>query len=113
VNRDFTLNAPTGTDDPTLVTPSLSVSLKNYPNPFNPVTTIAFNVPKASNVTVEVFNLKGHKVKTLVHGWLSTGLQQLTWNGTNDMGKTVASGIYFCKVKGNNFHSTQKMMMLK
>jgi hypothetical protein len=113
VNRDFTLNAPTGTDDQYQTTPSMSVSLTNYPNPFNPSTTIAFNVPKASNVTVEVYNLKGQKVKTLVHDFLSTGLQQLNWNGTNDMGKTVASGIYFAKVKGTNFHSTHKMVMLK
>jgi hypothetical protein len=113
VNRDFTLNAPTGTDDQTQTTPSFTVGLTNYPNPFNPVTTIAFNVPKASKVTVEVYNLKGQKVKTLVHGYLSTGLQQLNWNGTNDNGTTVASGIYFCKVKGNNFNSTHKMVMLK
>ncbi len=113
VNRDFVLNAPTGTDDQYQTLPTTSVSLRNYPNPFNPVTTIAFNVPKASNVTAEIYNLKGQKVKTLVHGFLSTGLQQLSWNGTNDMGKTVSSGIYFCKVKGNNFHSTHKMVMLK
>lgn len=113
VTRDFTLNAPTGTDDPTEVVPSQSVSLRNYPNPFNPVTTIAFNVPKASLVTAEVYNLKGQKVKTLVQDFLPTGLQQLSWNGTNDMGNTVSSGIYFCKVKGDSFNSTHKMVMLK
>ncbi|HNX00909.1 MAG TPA: FlgD immunoglobulin-like domain containing protein, partial [Candidatus Cloacimonadota bacterium] len=85
----------------------------NYPNPFNPVTTIAFNVPKASTVTAEIYNLKGQKVKTLVHGFLSTGSHQYSWNGTNDNGKTVGSGVYFCTIKGDSFHSVHKMVMLK
>ncbi len=88
-------------------------SAKNYPNPFNPVTTIAFNLAKTSNVTVEVFNLEGRKVKTLVNGVKPAGENTVVWNGTDNTGKTVASGIYLYKIKNGKYTSTKKMILMK
>jgi flagellar hook capping protein FlgD len=85
----------------------------NYPNPFNPSTKIAFSVSAPGHVTLEVFNIKGEKVKTLVDGSLEAADHTATWNGNDDSGKSVASGIYFYKMKANKFVSTKKMILMK
>ena len=89
-------------------------SLRNYPNPFNPTTNIAFNVEKAGNVSVDIFNARGQKVTTLVDEYLLAGAHSVVWNGTNDRGDNVASGIYLYKMKaGGRYTSTKKMILLK
>ncbi|MDO9577987.1 MAG: choice-of-anchor J domain-containing protein [Candidatus Cloacimonadales bacterium] len=91
-----------------------SYALKgNYPNPFNPSTTIAFSVSTPGHVTLEIFNIKGEKVKTLIDGTLSVNDYTVNWNGNDDSGKSVASGLYFYKMKANNFVSTKKMILMK
>jgi flagellar hook capping protein FlgD len=85
----------------------------NYPNPFNPETNIAFSVHETGNVTLEVYNTRGQLVKTLVNNVTEAGDHYVTWNGTNDAGKTVASGVYFYKMKTANFDSTKKMILMK
>lgn len=86
---------------------------QNYPNPFNPETTIEFDVPVAGHVKLEVFNVLGQKVKTLVDKDLTPGTQQTNWDGTADGGHHVASGIYFYKMTAGNTVMTKKMMLLK
>jgi len=85
----------------------------NYPNPFNPYTNIAFSLASTSHVTLEVYNIKGEKVKTLVDGILEAEYHTVNWNGTNNTGKSVSSGIYFYKMKASNFTSTKKMILMK
>jgi hypothetical protein len=87
--------------------------LTNYPNPFNPSTTIAFSVSAPGYVTLEVFNVKGEKVKTLIDGVLSVDDYTVTWNGVDERNKPVASGIYFYKMKSDNSVSTKKMVLMK
>ncbi len=85
----------------------------NYPNPFNPETTIAFNLNKTSRVSVEIYNMQGQKVKTLVNGVRPAGTNTVVWNGTDNAGRTVTSGIYLYKIKNGKYTSTKKMILMK
>jgi len=85
----------------------------NYPNPFNPVTTIAYDIEKDAHVSIDVFNVKGQKVRTLVNDRLTAGSHTIQWNGTDDNGKNVGSGIYFFNMKSGKYTSTRKMILMK
>lgn len=86
----------------------------NYPNPFNPTTTISFAVAQTSLfVNIEVFNIKGQKVKTLVDKILPAGNHTIVWNGEDEKSKSVSSGVYFYKMKTRNYLSSKKMILLK
>ncbi len=86
---------------------------QNYPNPFNPSTSISFSVPFATNVTLEVFNILGEKVATPFNGLATSGINEVVWNGRNESGKSVASGIYFYRMQANDFEKTYKMVLMK
>jgi len=87
---------------------------KNYPNPFNPTTTIEFALPQTSDVKIVVFNTLGQKVRTLVSTKMSAGYYKSIWDSCDDFGKRVSSGMYFYRLEVNNEHiSTQKMLLLK
>src|SRR3990170_2276974 len=75
--------------------PSKFELTQNYPNPFNAATSIQFNLPQSSKVKLEIFNILGQKVKTLVNEKLSAGYKKVTWDGTDEKGNNVASGVYF------------------
>lgn len=94
-------------------TPSFIQSAGNYPNPFNPETNIVFNIKQAAHVNIEIFNVKGQKVRTLANDYFEGGLNSVTWNGQNDNGKNVGSGLYFYKIQSNKDSVTQKMLLLK
>ncbi|MFA7057509.1 MAG: T9SS type A sorting domain-containing protein, partial [Candidatus Cloacimonadales bacterium] len=87
--------------------------LQNYPNPFNPETTIAFNVPNSGLVKLEVYNLKGQKVKTLINDNLISGKHSVVWNGRDNNNKHVASGVYFYRLKSDGNSQTNKMILMK
>ena len=90
------------------------ISLSNYPNPFNPTTTISFSVTQTSPfVNLKIFNLKGQKVKQLVNETLPTGQHSIVWNGTDDNDQPVSSGIYFYKIQSGDFSATEKMILMK
>ncbi|MCC7429689.1 T9SS type A sorting domain-containing protein, partial [bacterium] len=87
---------------------------QNFPNPFNPTTTIEFDLKEKSLVTLSVYNSKGELVQTLVNQELEAGNNfKAVWNGTNFSGKQVASGIYFYELRTENFSKTKKMILLK
>ena len=85
----------------------------NYPNPFNPETAIRFDLPQAETVRLEVFDLLGQHVRTLVDGWRAAGLHEVLWNGRNEMGAKVGSGLYFYRLRAGNFVQTRRMLLLK
>lgn len=86
---------------------------QNYPNPFNPKTIIRFALPKDSWVKMEIYNILGQKVKTLIDEKLTAGLKEVEWDGKDDKGFESASGIYFYKIKADEFSDIKKMVMLK
>ena len=87
--------------------------LSNYPNPFNPSTMISFDIKNDGPVRLEVFNLKGQKVTTLVDEDKTSGRYQVAWNGTDTQGRDVGTGIYFYRLTTNDTSSTRKMLLMK
>lgn len=100
----------TGTDDLTAVEKTY---LTNYPNPFNPNTTIHFNLKEDTKVELEIYNIKGQKVITLLNQHLKSGKHSYTWNGLNQNHQKQASGMYFCKLKTNHDTRINKMVLMK
>jgi hypothetical protein len=91
-----------------------SFSLKqNYPNPFNPLTRIEYWVPRRSYVKLEIFNVLGEKIKTLVDGKKERGLHTVNWDGTSQQGIPAANGIYLYQLQADEFVNTNKMILLK
>jgi len=86
---------------------------QNYPNPFNPVTNIHYELPRGSDVKLAVYNLLGQKVRTLVNGWRAAGRYDVEWQGDNDSGMAVSSGIYLYRIETTDFQKTMKLMLLK
>jgi hypothetical protein len=85
----------------------------NFPNPFNPVTTIRFSIENVGNVNINVYNVRGQHVRTLVNGVYSAGSHSVVWNGTDDSGRSVGSGIYFYRMTTGDYSAVRRMMLLK
>lgn len=86
---------------------------QNYPNPFNPTTTIKYQLPEAAQVQLVVFNMLGQQVKTLVNEQKEAGYYQIQWNGTNDAGLHVSTGVYFYQIHAGSYTQTHKMLFMK
>ncbi len=86
---------------------------QNYPNPFNPSTVINYAVPKVTSVNITVYNSLGQHVKTLVNEKQGVGNYRVDWNGTDNYGNSVSSGVYFYQIKAGDFVKTHKMMLMK
>jgi hypothetical protein len=86
---------------------------QNYPNPFNPVTTIEYNLPRRSSVRIDIYNLLGQRVRTLVDREESAGSHTTTWDGTNAAGEAVSTGVYFYRFQAGDRVEMKKMLMLK
>jgi hypothetical protein len=87
---------------------------QNYPNPFNPSTTIRFDLPKEGVVTMEIFNVLGVRVRSLVSGvTFNAGTFMITWDGRDDRGQVVPSGIYLYRISTGDFHAAKRMTLLK
>jgi len=86
---------------------------QNYPNPFNAETIIEYQIPEAGKVEISIYNTLGQKVRTLVNSSITAGYHETKWNGMNDAGETVSSGIYFITLKAGNFIKTRKMIYLR
>ncbi len=93
--------------------PTMLTLSQNYPNPFNPTTTIAFYSPDPGPANVEIINPLGYRVKTLLDDRVSSGVTELTWDGTNAAGDLVASGIYLYKVVVNGQKKVKKMVLVR
>ncbi len=85
----------------------------NYPNPFNPSTTIRYSMKEAGPVSIEIYNIKGQLVRTLVDGVKEAGNHTIVWNGLDKSNRSVSSGVYFYKMNAGKYSSTKKMIMMK
>jgi hypothetical protein len=94
--------------------PEVYALKENYPNPFNPETTIKYQLPVAGEVTLEIYNMLGQVVRTLVSEHQNAGRYVLQWDATNDGGQPLSSGVYFYRIQaGGEFQSYKKMLLLK
>jgi hypothetical protein len=99
--------------DTPVVGPKVTKLAGNYPNPFNPTTSIKFEMSKQDHVEIEIYNIKGQKVKTLVNDIKEPGFHEIVWTGNDNNNKKVGSGVYFYKMKTSNYSSTKKMLLIK
>ena len=102
----------TGVNDREMVAEKFEL-FNNYPNPFNPTTTIKFTTPKASKVKVAIYNMLGQKVRTLVDRTVSAGNHTIAWNGTDDMGNMLSSGVYLYRLESQFGTKVKKMTLIK
>ncbi|MFC1541782.1 cohesin domain-containing protein [Candidatus Latescibacterota bacterium] len=106
----FAVDAPTGISTEIPVEFSLN---QNFPNPFNPTTTISFSIPRSSNVEIKIYNVLGRYVTTLASGAYEPGNYSIVWDATDMNGNLVSNGMYFCTINAADYHSTTKMMFMK
>tara|TARA_X000001036_G_scaffold103588_1_gene96809 strand:- start:1989 stop:2279 length:291 start_codon:yes stop_codon:yes gene_type:complete len=93
---------------------TLTYNLYNaYPNPFNPVTTLKYDLSKDEWVTITIYDLLGNVVNNLVNGNQSSGYKSVQWNGTNDQVQLVYAGVYLYSIEAGEFRKTKKMILLK
>ncbi len=102
------------------IVPIVNELIGNYPNPFNPsgagrspTTTIEFSLDNPGFVSIDIFNIKGEKVKTLVRADFEAQVHQVVWNGENDKGTPVSSGIYFYEMNCGDYTCVKKMILMK
>jgi len=94
--------------------PSIQIDfLTNYPNPFNPLTTISFATSVAANIQIDIYNIKGQKIRSLYNDYTAVGNHQIQWNGKDDYGQQVGSGVYLYRLISDTLDRVQKMILLK
>jgi hypothetical protein len=120
IKTDSLGNGPTGIDDevnPSSKIPKSLILSQNYPNPFNPSTTISFDIPENAGakkpVSLTIYDIRGRRVQTLIDSDLELGNHKIHWDGRNDRGELVASGIYLYRLKAGSEIYTRKMTILK
>jgi hypothetical protein len=101
-----------GAGEPEVI-PTAYALHQNYPNPFNPNTSIAFSVKEAGVVQLTIYNLHGQEVRTLASGNYASGKYAITWDGKDERGQTLPSGVYLYKLRVNGFAQMRKMIFMK
>jgi flagellar hook assembly protein FlgD len=86
---------------------------QNYPNPFNPETEIRYQLPENCQVSLVIYNLLGQQIRTLVENQQPAGFHAVRWDGKDDQGQAVASGVYLYLMKAKQFQQVQKMLLLR
>jgi len=99
--------------DSDITMPTVTALGGNYPNPFNPSTTISFDVSREGFVTIDIYNIRGQRVKRVVSGSFSGGRHSVVWNGDDSAGNSVGSGVYFYRMTTGEYTATRKMLLLK
>ncbi|NHZ86748.1 MAG: T9SS type A sorting domain-containing protein, partial [Planctomycetia bacterium] len=97
----------------TISTPKYFILCNNYPNPFNPTTTITYGLEKDCNVLISIYDISGKLITMLQNEYKTQGTHSITWNGVDDFGNKVGGGVYFYQVKAGDFIETKKMVLLK
>ncbi|HTK81333.1 MAG TPA: carboxypeptidase regulatory-like domain-containing protein [Bacteroidota bacterium] len=106
-------DTPLGVDEHQNQSPASFMLRQNYPNPFNPTTEIHFDVAKAGNVAIRIYNIMGQEIARLVDQRLDIGSYVARWNGNDARGLQVSSGLYFYRMDADNFHDLKKMILMK
>lgn len=109
----FLIVSSLGVRDPAGTRPHVPHLFQNYPNPFNMTTKIEYCLYASAHVNITIYNLKGQRIRILVDQTQSAGQKAITWDGAEEKGNEVASGIYFCKIKAGDFVDSKKMVILK
>ena len=109
----YTISLHRTENSPEAAVPSDYYLSSNYPNPFNPVTSLSFGLPTAGHVRLQIYNVLGQQVKTLIDEPMEIGHHEVTWNGRDGSGKAVSSGVYFYRLESGQFGQTRKMMLVK
>lgn len=107
------LKVPTDVDDEIFGLPAQFALYQNHPNPFNPLTTIGFSLLRSSAVGLEVYNILGENIRSLVSGRMPVGTHSVIWDGRDENGAEVPTGIYFYRLETDEFLDTKKMLLLK
>jgi flagellar hook assembly protein FlgD len=84
-----------------------------YPNPFNPVTTLRYDLPEDALVNITIYDIMGRIVKTMVNTQQNAGYKSIQWNATNNLGQPVSAGLYLYTIQAGKFRQTKKMVLLK
>ena len=112
-NLSVVPETPLSVRTPSKVQPTSYSLEQNYPNPFNPTTQIAFSIVQTERINISIFNILGQKVATLVDGEMGSGAHIVMWNGRNENGELLPSGVYFYRLSTPNFTAVKKMLLLK
>lgn len=99
--------------DPDFIPSTYALNISNYPNPFNPTTSIRYSIPEMTAVSLTIYNQLGYEVNTLVNTQQSGGDYEIQWNGTDAAGRHLSSGVYLCQVRAAGFSKTVKLVFLK
>ncbi|MCB0313015.1 MAG: T9SS type A sorting domain-containing protein, partial [Calditrichaeota bacterium] len=110
---DLRIDIPLGVNDLPETVPTRFAVSRNYPNPFNPTTTIDYQLPELSEVRLVVYNVLGQKVRTLVNRQQPAGRYHAMWDARNEAGNPVGSGIYIYRFEAGSFSQVEKMILLK
>ena len=105
-------DTPTDVTDRALLPGEFNLS-QNFPNPFNPTTTIKYELSRGADVSLVVYNILGRHIRTIVSGFSPAGLHVSTWDGRDDRGEQVATGVYFYRLTANGSSESRKMLLLK
>ncbi|HNT52599.1 MAG TPA: carboxypeptidase regulatory-like domain-containing protein, partial [Candidatus Syntrophosphaera sp.] len=108
---NFNLTPGSAADDP--VIPLVTELSGNYPNPFNPETTISYALKSPGHMRLEIYNSRGQRVRILIDALQPSGFHDVVWNGRDDAGQAVASGVYYCRMRCGEYQSTRKMLLLQ
>ena len=113
--KDYPIILRTASPTPTGIQkdPAVYKLGNNYPNPFNPSTSIEFQIPAHSEVSIKIYNLQGQKIRDVVEKDFEPGFHKVEWNGLDNRGKTVATGMYLIHMKSGNFVKTKKCLLLR
>ena len=95
------------------VVPNIFTLHQNFPNPFNPITTLSYDIPKDSHVRLAIFDMLGNEVATLVSSNQKAGFKSIQWNAKDSFGKSVSAGVYLYQIEAGDFVQTRKMVLLK
>ena len=101
----------TGEDGPAV--PTAFALAQNYPNPFNPITSIRYDIASSTNVRIDIYNVNGQLVRTLVDRAMAPGSYETAWDGKDTTGNGVASGVYFYRLLTEEYKATKKMLLLR
>jgi hypothetical protein len=112
-NNFVYLGPTTDVEESPITLPTAFSLQQNYPNPFNPSTVIRFQLPVVSQVRLHIYNLKGQLVRTLVNEQKPAGRHQVVWDGRNDVGARVPSGVYLYRIEAGDFHATRRLALVK